>query len=86
MKEDLQTQIVNESMQELADQLDKDIVWDMLYKDDYPYTVAISLIELHQRMEWLTEHFGNRYRTWAEYRGQLYFKNQEDFVLYTLRW
>jgi hypothetical protein len=62
----------------------------MIYKAKMP--------EAYARVEWCKETFGPTDdlgndlmaiatdRTWWRRQGHLYFRNEQDYVLYTLRW
>ncbi|MFY8211991.1 MAG: hypothetical protein ACOVLB_04935, partial [Candidatus Nanopelagicus sp.] len=64
---------------------DKDILWKLVFKQDYPYFCTFGKKE-NDKFILLAEHVGAEDEVWSYNSGEIYFKKQEHLVLYILRW
>ena len=85
MTDNLQAKIIQDTAMTLSREIDKDILWEVVYKKDYPYFCPFGKKE-DDKFIWLAEHIGHEDKAWAYNSGEVFFKKQEHLVLYILRW
>lgn len=72
---------------QISDQVDKDVLWDIYYKDCFPYTILDMGSDLIiDRDQWLRSNIGKKGDQWDYHRGTFYFKHQTDLVWFILKW
>ena len=90
---EIQDEIVKRAMKEMSDQLDRDLLWDLIEKDKFPYSHKESLDVgdpsprwVSDQDAWMIENFGRRGDKWDWHRGSFYFKSEADKLAFILRW
>lgn len=53
-----------------------------------PRTYSVKVGEMWARQQWCRDMFGKEkeFQTWWRHKGQLHFRNEQDYLLFMLKW
>jgi len=82
----LEAQMLKECMDELSKDIDSKVLWELLYADEFPYSVKLPRYgaSYPERYVWLNANVGET--EWAQHDSKICFKQKEHLTWYVLRW